>query len=163
VKPQKTSGVTGVPEQWDESTAKWRLHCDWKMNDKIQLRSRIEYVKYKYQAEDEDGFLFFQDLIYTMSLKLKCWYRMAFYNTEGYNSRVYSYENDLLYYFSIPEFHGKGMRSYINLKYQPVKLVAIYFKAGYTLRDGATSMGSGNDATQGSHRYDVRGQVCLRF
>ncbi len=88
---------------------------------------------------------------------------MAFYNTEGYNSRVYSYENDLLYYFAIPEFHGKGIRSYINLKYQPLKLFTFYFKAGYTLRDGATSMGSGNDATQGGHRYDVRGQICLKF
>jgi len=162
-KPQKTSGASGVPEQYDESTAKWRLHCDWKMSDKIQLRSRMEYVKYKYQSVNENGYLFFQDLIYTVSLKFKCWYRMAFYSTEGYNSRVYSYENDLLYYFSIPEFHGKGVRSYLNLKYQPLKLLTFYFKAGYTLRDGATSMGSGNDATPGGHRFDFRGQICLKF
>jgi hypothetical protein len=162
-KPQKTSGITGVPEQWDESTAKWRLHGDWKMNDKIQIRSRLEYVRYKYQSVNENGALFFQDLIYTFSLKLKCWYRITLYNTGGYNSRIYSYENDLLYYFSIPEFHGRGIRSYLNLKYQPLKLLAVYLKAGYTLRDGATSMGSGNDETQGGHRFDVRGQVCLKF
>ncbi len=163
VKPQKTSGATGVPEQYDESTAKWRLHCDWKMSDKIQLRSRLEYVRYKYRSANENGYLLFQDLIYTYSSKFKCWFRMTFYSTEGYNSRVYSYENDLLYYFSIPEFHGKGVRSYFNLKYQPVKLLTFYFKAGYTLRDGATSMGSGNDETQGDHRFDLRGQICLKF
>ena len=88
---------------------------------------------------------------------------MAYYHTEGYNSRVYSYENDLLYYFAIPEFHGKGVRSYVNLKWQPGKLLAVYLKAGYTLRKGATSMGSGNDATQGDCRLDVRGQIYLKF
>ena len=162
-KPQKTSGTTGVPEQWDESTSKWRLHADWKINDRIQLRSRLEYVAYRYNDKKESGFLVFQDLIYTASSNLKSWLRLTLYNTDGYNSRVYSYENDLLYYFAIPEFHGKGVRSYLNLKWQPVRMLTFYLKAGYTLREGATSMGSGNDASPGNHRFDVRGQVYLKF
>jgi hypothetical protein len=162
-KPQKTSGTTGVPEQWDEKTAKWRAHCDWKISERFQLRSRIEYVGYKYQALKENGFLLFQDFIVTASLKLKCWYRLAYYSTDGYNSRVYSYENDLLYYFAIPEFHGKGWRTYLNLKWQPCRLLTLYFKGGYTIREGATSLGSGNDTTQGNHRFDLRTQICLKF
>ncbi len=162
-KPQKISGVSGVPEQWDESTAKWRTHYDWKISDQVQLRGRFEYVSYQFNKCKEDGYLIYQDLIYTASLKLKCWLRMAYYHTAGYNSRVYSYENDLLYYFAIPEFHGKGIRTYVNLKWQPGKLLAVYLKAGYTLRRGATSLGSGNDATQGNCRLDVRGQIYLKF
>ncbi|MEI7828309.1 MAG: helix-hairpin-helix domain-containing protein [Prolixibacteraceae bacterium] len=162
-KPQKTSGMTGVPEQWDENTAKWRAHCDWKISEKLQFRSRIEYVGYRYQAIKEKGYLIFQDFIYSPSLKFKCWFRVARYSTDGYNSRVYSYENDLLYYFAIPEFHGKGWRTYLNLKWQPCRLITLYFKGGYTIREGAAFLGSGNDTTQGNHRFEVRSQVCLKF
>jgi len=162
-KPQKVSGATGLPEQWDETTTKWRVHFDWKVNEQFQLRSRLELVQYGYRAVRETGYLFFQDLIFSPSAKLKCWFRMAYFHTEGYNSRVYSYENDLLYYFAIPEFHGEGVRSYLNLKWQPCRLMTFYFKGGYTLREGVTFMGSGNDATQGNHRFDIRGQIYLRF
>ncbi len=162
-KPQKTSGISGVPEQWDETTLKSRVHCDWKLSEKVQLRTRIEHVAYKYNGKKENGFLFFQDLILSASPKLKCWLRAAYYRTDGYNSRVYCYENDLLYYFAIPEFHGEGIRSYINLKWQPVRSLSLYCKAGYTLREGATEMGSGNDATPGNYRLDLRGQICLKF
>ncbi len=162
-KPQKTAGTTGVPGQWDESTSKWRIHSDWKINDQLQIRYRFEYVGYRYHEKKENGFLVFQDLIYTASLNLKFWFRLTYYRTDGYNSRIYSYENDLLYYFAIPEFHGKGMRSYLNLKWQPCRLLTFYFKGGYTLREGAISMGSGNDASPGNHRFDLRGQVYLKF
>ncbi len=162
-KPQKLSGETGVPGQWDESTSKWRAHFDWKVNEKIQLRSRIEYVGYAYTDKNELGYMIFQDVIFNASLKLKCWFRVAYYKTDGFNSRVYSYENDLLYYFAIPEFHGEGGRAYVNLKWQPVRALTIYLKAGYTLRKDAISMGSGNDASPGNYRVDLRSQIAYRF
>jgi len=162
-KPQKNSVVTGIPEQWDEATSKWRLHSDWRLNDRIQLRSRLEYVGYRYNDKKETGWLVFQDLIFSASQKLKYWIRIAYYQTDGYNSRVYSYENDLLYYFAIPEFYGIGIRSYLNIKWQPNKLMTVYLKGGYTMRSGADSMGSGYDTTQGNHRMDVRGEICLKF
>jgi hypothetical protein len=162
-KPQKTSGTTGVPEQWEEITSKWRAHLDWKVSERLQFRSRVEKVGYQYNSNSENGYLLFQDAIFTASDKLKCWLRVAYYNTDGYNSRVYSYENDLLYYFAIPEFHGIGMRSYLNLKWQPSKNLVVYGKAGYTFREGETSMGSGNDASPGNRKFDFRSQICLKF
>lgn len=162
-KPQKVSGSTGIPEQWDETTSKWRLHCDWKVNEYLQLRSRVEYVRYQYRNINEQGGLIFQDFIFTASHQLKFWFRIVGYATDGYNSRVYAFENDLLYYFAIPEFHGRGVRSYINLKWQPCRLFSLFLKGGYTLRENAQVMGSGADATPGNHRFDVRGQICLRF
>jgi hypothetical protein len=162
-KPQKSSGVTGIPEQWNEITSKSRFHCDWKPNDFIQLRTRIEFVRYRFNGSNEKGYLLFQDFICSASQKLKCWYRIAWYHTAGYNSSVAAYENDLLYYFAIPSFFGAGIRTYLTLKWQPLQFVGLYLKAGYTLRAGATLMGSGNDASLGDHRFDFRGQICLRF
>ena len=162
-KPQKMSGVSGAPEQSDEETSKWRFHLDWKLSEKFQLRSRLEKTGYCYNQNTENGYLIYQDLIITQSPGLKYWIRFAYYYTDGYNSRVYSYENDLLYYFAIPEFHGKGIRTYLNLKCLPLKMLTLYLKVGYTLRQGAESMGSGNDASPGNHKFDIRSQMAFRF
>ena len=162
-KPQKKTGVSGAPEQSDEETSKWRVHLDWKLSEKFQLRSRFEKAGYSFNQITENGYLIYQDLILTQSPGLKYWFRIAYYNTDGYNSRVYSFENDLLYYFAIPEFHGKGVRTYLNIKCLPVKMLTLYLKVGYTLRQGAESLGSGNDASPGNHKFDIRSQMAWRF
>lgn len=162
-KPKKMSGATGIPEQWDESTSKWRLHADWKVSSRTELRSRVEIVRYDYHANSENGYLFFQDVVYGASAKFKGWFRVEFYKTDSYNSRMFSYENDLLYYYAIPSCYGKGIRSYMNVKWQPFRLITFYLKGGYTLRANVASMGSANDATAGNHRFDWRGEICLNF
>lgn len=162
-KPQKISGSTGVPVQFDEFTSKFRLHGDYQICEKLKMRSRIEFLSYEFHAKREVGILLFQDIIYNPSPGLKYWLRLACYRTDGYDSRIYAYENDLLYYFAIPEFHGKGARSYLNLKWQPLGWLSLYAKAGYLLRIGETSLGSGYDATRGDHRWDTRIQLALKF
>jgi hypothetical protein len=162
-KPLKISGSTGVPEQFNERTNKWRIHADYRVGDGIRMRSRIEFSVYEFNAEREHGILVFQDMIHDLLPGLKYWLRLAYYRTEGYNSRIYAYENDLLYYFAIPEFHGTGIRSYLNVKWQPAGWLTLYAKAGFNLRSGETSLGTGNDATPGDHRWDTRCQVALKF
>ncbi len=62
--------------------------------------------------------MIFQDIQYSpRSFPLNLSARIAWFNTESYSSRIYAYENDLLYTFSVPAF-GKGLRNYLNLKYK---------------------------------------------
>ncbi|MCX6237381.1 MAG: helix-hairpin-helix domain-containing protein [Bacteroidia bacterium] len=149
-KPQKTSISTGVVADYDEMTTKLRIHTEYIVNEKLTLRSRFEYAGYSFNDTHEDGFLVFQDIIYAPFRRLNLWFRYAWFNTDGYNSRIYTYENDLLYSFSIPEFHGKGHRIYLNLKWSPVSRITTYLKAGCTIHEGVSSWGSGNDATSGN-------------
>ena len=162
-KPQKLSGGTGVAADFDEMTTKLRVQTEYILSEKFTLRTRIEYAGYSFNDVNEDGFLVFQDILYTPFRKLSLWFRYAFFDTDGYNSRIYTYENDLLYSFSIPEFHGKGHRLYLNLKWSPSSLITAYVKAGYTIHDGVSSWGSGNDITTGSIRFEMRGQLYFRF
>jgi len=162
-KPQKLSGGKGVAADYDEITSKLRIQIEYIISEKFTLRSRFEYAGYTFNDVHEDGFLTFQDFLYTPFRKLNLWLRCAFFNTDGYNSRIYSYENDLLYTFSIPEFHGKGQRLYLNLKWSPASRATIYLKAGYTIHDGVSSWGSGNDMTSGNSRFELRGQLYFRF
>lgn len=162
-KPQKTSGSTGVAADYDEMTTKLRIHTEYVLSEKFSIRSRFEYAGYTFNNLREDGFLLFQDVVYAPFRRLNLWLRYAWFNTDGYNSRIYTYENDLLYSFSIPEFHGKGHRLYINLKWAPSFRITTYLKAGCTIHEGASSWGSGNDVTAGNKRIELRGQLYFRF
>ena len=162
-KPQKISGGTGVAADYAEMTTKLRIHTEYVVSEKLTLRSRFEYSGYLFNDVHEDGFLVFQDFIYAPFRRVNLWFRYAWFNTDGYNSRIYAYENDLLYSFSIPEFHGNGHRIYLNLKWSPTSRITAYLKAGCTIHDGVSSWGSGNDVTSGNNRTELRGLLYLRF
>lgn len=162
-KPHKVGSSTGVSADQEEINSKVRLHTEYNLNRKLTLRTRFEYAGYSFSEVQENGFLVFQDLIYTPSSWLKCWVRYGWFNTDGFNSRIYTFENDLLYTFSIPEFHGRGHRVYLNLKLSPSSRSTVYLKAGGTIHEGASSWGTGSDMTAGNHRLELRGLLYLRF
>ena len=163
LKPQKISVGRGISADYDEMTTRLRIHAEYVVSQKLTLRTRAEYAGYALNDVNEKGFLFFQDLLYSPFRRLKMWFRYARFNTDGYNSRVYAFENDLLYSFSIPEFHGTGQRVYLNLKWSPALWITAYLKGGITIHDGASSWGSGYDTTSGNNRIELKGQLYLRF
>jgi hypothetical protein len=89
--------------------------------------------------------------------------RLQFFETDGYNSRLYAYENDVLYSFSIPPFSGKGYRSYLNVNYDITRRLTTWFRIAYSKYPGQTSIGSGNDEIAGDQRTDYRVQVQFTF
>jgi len=162
-KPQKFNVGTGIVADYDEMTTKMRIQAEYVISEKFTLRSRFEFARYTFNEVHEDGFLAFEDVLYSPFKKLNLYFRYAYFNTDGYNSRIYTYENDLLYTFSIPEFHGQGHRLYINLKWTPVSRVTAYLKGGCTIHEGVPSWGSGNDMTSGNTRFELKGQLYFRF
>jgi hypothetical protein len=162
-KSQKSTIAAGNPSDYDETTNKLRLNCEWRVNDKLMFKSRVEYAGYFYHNLTENGYLALQDMVYSPDSKIELWFRYAYFHTDGYNSRIYTYENDLLYSFAIPEFYGEGHRIYLNLKWKPLQNLTTYIKVGYTLHAGKDSWGSGNDMTMGNNRTELRGEMCLRF
>ena len=54
--------------------------------------------------------------------------RLSGFETGGYNSRIYAYERDLLYYYAIPALYNVGYRNYILLNYKISKHLQIWLK-----------------------------------
>jgi hypothetical protein len=54
--------------------------------------------------------------------------RLSGFETGGYNSRIYAYERDLLYYYSIPALQHIGYRNYILVNYKISKHLQIWIK-----------------------------------
>lgn len=154
-----TNFLVSIPKQ------SWRTEINYHINTSITLRERIELLWYDEKGADpENGFLNFFDIIYKPLLKPYSGnLRLEYFETGGYNSRVYAYENDVLYNFSIPASFGKGYRYYINLNYDLGKNLSIWLRLAETIYKDDTIIGSDLDKIPGNHRTEIKLQVQKSF
>ena len=85
-----------------------------------------------YCAENEErGVMLSGNLAYAYH-----WFRMnagvGYFNTDGYNSRVYLYENGPLYTYSMQQLYGEGMRYWLMLRANLGKHFMLTAKVGVT-------------------------------
>ena len=83
-------------DQWN-----FRLNINASITESIRIRNRIELSSYnRIGLTKENGILVLQDVTYKpKESKFSFTTRFALFDTDSYNSRIYSYENDVLYYF----------------------------------------------------------------
>ncbi len=146
-----------------EQTQKIRLNLNYMATETISLKSRAEYAFYR-GLTSETGFIVFQDVQYKpVKLQVSISGRVAWFSTDSYNTRIYAYENDLLYTFSIPAYYGKGIRTYLNLQYRFSPKIDFWFKianTGYTNRD---VINSGYNEIAGSRRTELKFQLRVKI
>ena len=83
------------------------------------------------------GFTVYQDISYSLPLRegrgLGFRFRLQGFDAREWDNRIYCYEHDVLYAFSIPATYGIGCRAYLCLKWQIIPQLALYFKASETI------------------------------
>jgi hypothetical protein len=89
--------------------------------------------------------------------------RAAVFDTDGYESRIYTYEHDLLYSFSVPVLYGRGQRSYVLFQYEPVSSLTIEAKYGVTWYPHRKTIGSGLNETEGNRSRELRFQLRWQY
>lgn len=143
----------------------YRADVSWKLNKSISLQNRLEISQFK-KGENmaEYGLMFYQDIDYSpMFAKLSGNIRVAYFNTPSYNSRIYAYEDDVLYNFSFGMYSGKGFRTYLNLKYKLAKKINIWARYAMFLYPDEDTVGSGLDEINGNKKTDVKLQIRYQF
>ena len=63
--------------------------------------------------------------------------RLQFFDARDWNNRIYVYEHDVLYAFSIPATYGLGGRAYLCLRWQIIKQLALYLRVSETVYERA--------------------------
>ena len=143
----------------------WRTQVSYKINPAVTIRNRTEIIWFdKRGAAAEQGFLIYFDLVYKPLLKpFSGNMRLQYFETGGYNSRLYAYENDVLYSFSIPVFYDKGYRYYLNINYDVNKRVSLWIKWAQTLYKDKNLVGSGLDEIKGNTKSEIKLQTAWKF
>jgi len=99
-----------------------------------------------------------QDVSYDFkTIPLKVDFRYQFFDALKYENRLYSYEKDVLYAFSIPMYFGLGNRYYLNFQYEMNKRLSLWFKIAQTVyADDREAVSSGNETITGNRKTDAR-------
>jgi len=66
--------------------------------------------------------------------------RIQYYQTEGYNSRIYAYEQDLPYNYGIPAVYGSGYRWNVVTDYDLTKQLSVAVRCAGHLRAATVAL-----------------------
>lgn len=147
----------------EEERQNYRVHLRMEPSETIRLQSRMDAVRIR-SGERERGFLVFQDFAWSpVRIPATAIFRVAWFHTESYNSRIFAYENDLLYTFSSLPFYGKGIRTYLDLHIRLTSNLEGWLKLANTSWFGQETTGSGNDKITGSSKSEMKIQIRYRL
>lgn len=140
-----------------------RTELKYPGTENISFRTRLEVSSYqKENQKNETGLMVYQDILYKpMSSVFSGNVRLAVFNTDSYNSRIYAYENDVLYGYSFPAYANKGVRFYGNLRYRINRKMDVWIRyASFVFNEHG--IGSGLDAIAGKVKSDIRLQFRIQ-
>ena len=126
----------------------WDFHCT----------NKAEYAHYRNDdGTNEHGYFLCQDIAYKPENKpYSLTFRYAIFDAKDYNARIYAYENDVLYSFSVPALYGKGMRIYLLGKVKLFNALTLYARIGRTIYSDRDEIGSGLTLIEGNCKTDVK-------
>jgi len=165
-RPENASGIeSGPPQVIHFQRQNYRWNATVRVSKEIQLRNRLEWVTVSRPDKPfEMGFMMYQDVIYKpLKLPLDFSGRIGLFSTEGSDARVYAYENDVLYSFTVPGFSGTGMRAYLNVKWEIRSNLTLWVRWSQTFYSDRSIISSGNEEIQGDARNDLRIQLRYTF
>jgi hypothetical protein len=147
-----------------ETRQSLRLHTDYRFTRALRVRARLEAVRFRRpDMPDAYGVLLFQDLRWLPYPAVQIDLRYALFDTDSFDARVFAYENDLRYTFSVPSFSGRGQRWYALLYLTPHPRTVVEAKYAVTRFEDVTSVGSGLDEADGNLVREIRLQLRIRL
>jgi len=149
----------------DELRNYYRINLSYSLGKSIKLKNRIEYARYKRGDRDvEQGFIIYQDITYkALSFPVSFSARLAYFDTETYNARIYAYESDVLYGYSFPAYFNRGMRAYLVVRYSINRNIDAWFRVANLFWSNREEIGSGLETIDGKSRTDIKVQLRFKF
>jgi hypothetical protein len=141
-----------------------RLHAEYEANRDLRLRARVEGTRFVEEGQPAAlGVLVYQDVRWQAMEALRLDARLTFFDTDGYDARVYQYESDLTYVFAIPVLFGRGIRTYVLATVEPAEGLTLQAKYAVTIFEDVTRVSSGHNEIEGNTVRDLGVQLRFRL
>jgi hypothetical protein len=109
------------------------------------------------------GILMYQDLIFAIKRpQISLYLRVAYFDTDTYDERLYAYENDVYYAFTVGSYYYQGMRAYLMLRYK-IQNFSIWLRVSRTHYLDRETISSGLTQIDKPHKTEVKVQGMYRF
>lgn len=101
----------------------------WKYRANLSLSLGLGWKLTTRAEGNPEGFALFQEASFrTTNKKFEVTARVTYYNTSGWDSRIYLYERSVPQSFGVETFYGKGIGGYLLLKYSPIRSIDLWVK-----------------------------------
>lgn len=138
----------------------YRLDLSYKIGRSWTLRNRAELTLFQKDGEEQSGIMLYQDVIFKpLGARFSGNCRVALFNTKGFDSRLYAFENDVLYSYAIPAYQDRGFRYYLNGRYRVGRAIDFWLRYAMTVYSDKDEIGSGPDLISGRSKSDIKLQI----
>ncbi len=143
---------------------KIRANIKFEANQNWGIQCRLEKSLYNSYNNNSCGTLLYTNLNYSLTnKKFSCSLRYGLFNVDDYNSRIYTYENDVLYNFSVPAFQDKGSRTYLLTKWKINSNITLWFKVAQTWYSNKKEIGSGLQTITSNTKTNFKIQLQIKI
>jgi hypothetical protein len=143
----------------------YRFSISYIVSPAFKFRNRVDIVNYRLDAAKQNGYLLYQDILYNKPGKaFSATIRYALFQTDGYDSRLYEYENDIPGSYSIPNYSDRGSRFYLLLNYRINRYLECWLRFAQTVYDNKNVISEGTLAEiDGNTKSEVKIQLSLKW
>ncbi len=143
----------------------YRLNVSYAVSEFFTIKSRIEYVTINRKSNTpEKGLIISQDVLFKpKNLPFDLSLRYVLFDTDSYDTRIYSYENNALYVFAVPSYYYQGSRAYAMIRYSFLRHCDLWVRYGVFIYNNRSSIGSGAEEITGSKKSDITVQLRVKF
>ncbi|MFN5909748.1 MAG: hypothetical protein ACK45H_00295, partial [Bacteroidota bacterium] len=143
----------------------YRINLSYAVSESFTVKSRLEYVTIDRPSnEPEKGMIFTQDVIWKpKNFPVDLSLRYALFDTDSYDTRIYTYENNALYVFAVPAYFYTGSRAYVMLRYSFLKHFDLWVRYGTFIYDNRETIGSGPEEIKGPRKSDITVQLRIKL
>ncbi len=148
-----------VPVHSLHSQHRIRIHLKYGVTERLRFSTRTAWTRVQLPATTETGSLLWIETDYTPLPRLSTNMRWTLFGTDGFDSRLFAYEPDVRYGFSVPALFEHGQRAHALIRLDltsAVHLEAKYSVTAYTNRD---VIGQGRDQIDSSRVRNWRVQL----
>lgn len=155
--------TTAIDHLVNVPRVKAQLYLQHTIDRDVSFRYRFQWLQLN-KTDRENGSSISMDGIYRPAMKsYAITSRFQFFETGSYASRLYGFENDVLYSHSIPAVFGKGFRYYLIIHMRLFNHLRMDLRFAQTIYHQHKEIGSGGDMINGNRKTEVKMQFVYSF
>ena len=160
----KEEGLPGSTEISEKRKENFRFHINYKEGENWSFANRFETSLINFDNTKTNGYMLYQDIKYKPLFgKFSFISRYVLFNATTYENRIYAYENDVLYGYSIPAYYGRGGKIYLVAKCNLIKNLDFWIRAAHTMYTDREILKSGWDEINGNKMTEIKIQLRYKF
>ncbi|MDR2968488.1 MAG: helix-hairpin-helix domain-containing protein [Tannerellaceae bacterium] len=142
-----------------------RVQASCRLSPSVLSRTSADGILYSEETGNTDkGIMIAQSIGWKPTkVPLQADLYLAWFHTGDYNTRISSYERNLLYSFYMPSFYGRGIRLAATFRLEIIKRLSLSFKIGHTRYSDRDVIGTGAEEIAGNTKTDFNANLRWKF